>query len=589
MPTVETYGPRRNGVAPLPGARLTAAETETSQGAGLARAKAETRRAVAQVGEQVATLGVQMEARRQAEIRRQREEAKTQADQLAVIAAQNQMNAWRRTAMHDPENGALSKKGRDAFALPEQIEADFEKQAGEVMKGMATPEQRLAFERWLANERDSVNVSVMGHVQREMQVYAANEAKANIDNAVDLAITENMTDIRQGAVKLADAERNFRAIGPSLGLGPEQVDSQVRAMRTQAHQGTIAGMLARGRTQDARAYYEGVKEQVAAEQRDDIEKALKTGTVRKEAQQATERILTAGGTYEEQRAKAKEIADADVQDEVLQRIEHEHAVREAQQREAERETLRGVATTLERTKNIASIPPGVWSKLDPPQRSAFRNYVKDLIEQGDVKGDRRIWLREIEKANADPLKWAQEVNLESQIDKHSKTDFNDLVNLRQQILNGQRNKAQTVIDGFMSNTQVVNERLAVAGFDSNPKAGTPEAKARWDMLAEVDREVQRQQAQSGKKLSNEEIRQITDSMLIDVVTQKGEGIFSRALVPGHSASIYDQTQKRGAVLASIPADKRAQIEESLRKRKRDVTPESVVDLWLTYQRQQSGQ
>lgn len=591
MPQVRRYGARQGQTAALPGARISpeAGGTATAEGAGLAEQRGRTLQTLGRVGEEAAQLGVNLYARQQAEVRREAEEARQRAIQLQVIEGENQLATWERDRVHDPRSGALTVKGKEAMPLPEIIDAEFEKVAGETAKTMATPEARLAFERVIAQRRQALGLAIRRHVDREIQTYTANEVKARVDNGIDLAIRAGTTpdaqgrlDLRAAAVELRAAENAFKAQAPALGLGPEQVDEQLATIRTRVHEGIVNQLVAQGNMQAARAYFEEAGGAIDPERKDDIEKTLRAGTVKQQAQTETERILTAGGTLQEQRAKAKQIDDPDVQDEVLARIEHEAAVQQRQEAEDHRALLRGVADTLDRTRNVTAIPADQWARLDPSERSAFRSYVKQLVEKSDVDTDLRVYYGHLQAASRDPLKWAQETNLERQIDRLGKTEFKQLADLQHDILRGETKKAEQALTGYLTTNQVVTNAFAAQGFDTTPEPGTPEANRFYALQREIDRQVAAMKAATGKEPSTADVQRIADEILTNVTLQRGtwRGLFT-------SESFTDVQKRLGEVtIADMPAELRRQAEDSLRRNGQIVNDQTVLNLYRRYLLQQ---
>src|SRR5262245_1289091 len=112
MPQVPTLSGRTISRAGLPGARRTAAETATSQGAGLEQAKQETGRAISQLGDTVTRIGTQLYS----EIR---DKERKRADEVALLNASNQLDAFE-LGLNDPNGGAYHTRGKASFDLPEK-------------------------------------------------------------------------------------------------------------------------------------------------------------------------------------------------------------------------------------------------------------------------------------------------------------------------------------------------------------------------------------------------------------------------------------------------------------------------------------
>lgn len=595
MPVARKYGPRQVATAALPNAQLTpeGAATATSEGAPLAEARARRGAAIAQLGQGVAEIGIGLYERQQAEARRQAEEARQRAIQLNVIEGENQLAEWEKRRLDDPIKGALSVRGRDAMELPEKIDEEFNKVAGEVALMMGTPEAKLAFERITQNRRERIGKTIRGHVEREIQTFASNELQARIANGIDAAIRTATTPDATGRLDLRGAATEIRAVeaaidsqAKTLGLGPQQIDEQKKKMRSAVHEGVIAQLVADEKPDAARAYLAEARDDIDPERLDEVTKLVNTGSTRKAAQQETARILLEGGTLEEQRAKAKKIENPEVQDEVLARLEHENTVKERAKDEAQRARRQQAAQIVDKTKSIAAIPASIWSTFSDTEMSALRSYQKQLTEKGDVETDPAVYYTELLAARAKPLEWAQNTNLLKIIHKLGKTEFKQLADLQGDIIAGQVKKAEAAVNGYLSSNQVVQSAFGRAGIDTTPTPGTPEAERYFAIQRAVDERVAAWKvANGGKEPDRDVVQQIADDLLIDVVLQRGQWT---GIVPFTSTPFRDVTKKIGEVtIADMPANLRKQAEDALRRAGRPVTESELLRLYREYLIEQS--
>lgn len=109
------------------------------------------------------------------------------ANAVQVMNAQRQLSDWRLANIDDPQNGALAKRGKDAFGLPDSITADYDKTVGKIAEGLGNERQKLAFQKMANADRESVLRQVNRHVFGEMRSYAEMENKANVESALSAA------------------------------------------------------------------------------------------------------------------------------------------------------------------------------------------------------------------------------------------------------------------------------------------------------------------------------------------------------------------------------------------------------------------
>jgi hypothetical protein len=271
---------RRVAPTPLPGVRVTATETPESEGAGVSIARARKDQTISGVFAQGAQDATQM-------IRAEQDNA----NETALLKASNQLAAWKNTTLYDPQTGALTKKGEDAMPLPEQVSDSFNKQADTIAAGLGNNTQKAAFARMRAQEFQSVDLEVRRHVFGEMQEFKATELKSAIDNGTNEAI-RNANDPTLVGNSLAKVESQMRTNLPKLGVGPQQLDEQVRDVRSGVHVGVINQLLSQGDDVKAGQYFDEVKDQINGDALDGVTKAVDEGSLRGNAQRATDAIMS---------------------------------------------------------------------------------------------------------------------------------------------------------------------------------------------------------------------------------------------------------------------------------------------------------
>jgi hypothetical protein len=585
MPTVQKAA-RTQALTPLPAARRTAASTAIAEGAGLAEARAGVQTAVARVGATALELGGTLFYRQETENRRLAEEARQNAIDLEVIAAETRLAKAESEQVYG-EQGYLTRKGKDALPLPEESTAWYDKTAGEIETSLSTPEAKAKFARIRAQRSEQLDLTMRRHVSQEMKIYAAAEAQASVENSADLAIAKALDPTAAG-IELRRGERTIVTIGKQFGKPQEQIDAELQQYRGKVHLGIVDRMLANGQTTAAQIYFDEVKAagEIPGDAIGAVEKALKEGAVREQAQKETARIMAGPTTESAARDAAKKIADPDVQDDVLRRIEHEFAVQTRLEHDRTEATLRGVADILDKTPDISRIPPKIWSELTPAQRSSFRSYAKQIVEKGDVETNLLVYY-DIRRMAMSPDQKERDkfkrMNLTDSIHFLGKTEFKELTSLQAAVIEGDQKKIAALSDGYLTNQQVVDTALLGAGLDATPDPAKDPAKAAF--IAKFRFEVDRQVGALGKETpTNEDIQKIVDGLLTQVTTEKGtwQGFFT-------SAPYYDVTKRTVELLGEIPPDARKAIEEALRAKKLEVTTDAILERWRVRQAKERAQ
>lgn len=554
-------------VAPtaLPGVRATAAETPLSRGVGLDVARQRTSEAVGLFGQQLTQsagqLGVVMRQERD------------RADQVAALEYDNQLSQWENARLYAPETGALNLKGKAALDLPETVGNEFQDYAASVEAGLSTDRQKAAAARIRATRATNIDLTLRRHVYGEMQHYEAQELTSSIDNARNSAVN-NANDPRRVGEELNRATDAIRIHGPRMGLGPEQIQQQVEATQSSVHTSVVNQLLATDHVKAAQIYFDETRGQINGDKIAQIEKALRAGSETQQAQKQSDEIIAAGGTLNEQRTKARAIEDPAVRDQVMQRIEHEDAVNDKAQRDAESANLSAAFATVDKTGSIEGLTP--QQRVDLAQHMpALRNYANAIARGVPIETDLPTYYTLMTTAGNDPTEFAK-MNLLQWKDKLGETELKQLANLQLSIKAGNAKQADKDLAGFRTNTQILDDSLVHYGIDPKTKD-----KAEIDAIATLrrtlDLRLEHQQLGTGKKPTNEDIQLQLDQILS--VSKNTPGSWW-SIFPG-TASTWSGTRTGiFATVKDIPADYRRDVlERALRDSGRPVTDQTVLDLY----------
>jgi hypothetical protein len=582
MPTVRR-AEQTVDVSALPRARKSAARTAESEGAGTALAQGRAQAAghlttatkhegLSKVGDQVTRMGVAM-------FRDLQEKEREKAHKTALLAASNKLSDWQNARLFDPKTGAFTKKGEAALTLPEDIRTEFDKVAGDIEASLSTDEQRLAFANVRSQEWQSVDLQVRRHTFGEMQTYRQGELAAHITNTSDAAI-RSANDPKLVQVELHKAVTAIRTNGPGMGLGPEQVDAQVKAVQSKVHVGVIGNLLASDQDQAATAYFEATKGQIGGEHLDGVTKALEEGGLRSESQKLADTIGREGGTLAQQRAKAAAITNAKLRDAVEQRIEHNAVIREREQREAEEASQRSGYDLIDQTHDVTKIPAAQWASYDGATRSAMIHYATLRAKGAPIETDDPSYYRLMQTAADDPAAFAS-TNLMAYRPYLDDGDFKQIVNLQLAIKKGDRAKADVDLAGFRTKGEILENTLTQYGINPKAKPESAEGKAIAQLQRMLDRRVEAAQ-QRGQKVTNVEIQQTLDGLLSQGVDLPGSWWNAW---PGGRPGPWGSERKRliDLSISDVPPATRKDIEQRMRARGRPVTDATVLETYLQMQ------
>ncbi|HMJ04574.1 MAG TPA: hypothetical protein VK506_16650 [Conexibacter sp.] len=575
MPLVERYGGRKVTDRALPGARRTAAETDTSTGANYQRTRGAAAEAAGNAfGGTLERIGV-------AEYARIQQAERDRADDVALLEAENSLARFEQKALYDPQTGALGVKGKAAMDLPNQIDEAYTTHAGDIEKGLHTDRQREAFAKVKAQHYQNITATVQRHVFGQMQEYEAGELKAYVENKQSLAVA-NAQDPRRVQIELHSAIDALTKSAPRLGLGPEQLQAQIENVQSATHVGVINELLASGSTKSARIYFEEARGQISGDAIARVEAALKEGTTRQAAQEATDKIVAKGGTLTEQRAAAKAIEDPDVRQATLQAIEHEHDVKRAVEAEDNKARVQAAYNLVDKTHDVRSIAPADWAALDGGTKNAIRDYVAQLAKGTPRTTDVETFYGLMSKAGDDPESFAKEnlLKYKAQLDD---ADFQQLTSLQLSLKKGERTADNDRLEGVRTNKEIIDGTLAQYGYQTTESKQKPaEKRAIAELQRMLDRRVEQASALlKGKKPTNTEIQQMLDGILAAKRPGKGYNFYN--ILP--FGQPFQNPDRRLIDLGpeDIPAIDRQQIESQLRHDGMPVTDETVLDAYIEHE------
>lgn len=587
MPTVQRYGPLRVATNRLPGARKTAAQTDVSTGAGLHAAEAAAARRVGQAEEEklgaigrfgatVANVGGALFAE-EMDVRR---EERKRADQVKALEWRNALDTWQNENLYGPA-GALTKKGKDAQGLPETVGGAFDAYAGDLAKTLGNEEQRLAFAKDAQAYRLQLDGTLYRHVYQQQQTYEASELEAHTANRLQ-AVVATSGDPRSVGIQIDAGVRALEASLPRLGAGPEGVQQQVRAFRSQALEGAIMQQLAEGHAKAAASYFEEAQGLETFDEKaiTRITNALKVGEVRGEAQQATAKILVEGGTLSEQRAKAKTINDPEVQDAVLQRLEHEAAVKEAAERDQHQQLVTEAYAAVDAMHNVDRLPPATIAALGS-SLPALREYAAKRARGEPLTTDWTVYAAHLKLAGDDPAAFAK-ADIAGLRGALEDTEYKELLRLQLAVKGGDRKTTDAILEGPFTVNQIIDTTLTQYGLNPHAKPGTPEAKAVAELQRMLSRRVaaaQQPDPKTGKpvKVTDTEIQATLDELLGQTESVPGSWW---NFWPGGKAVRDTQRRLIDTTIGDIPAGDRQAIEYKLRLRGLPITDATILDTYI---------
>ena len=301
-----------------------------------------------------------------------------EADNLALQDADAQLGAQENRLLFDPQSGAFTKRGKNAFGVIDQVDHDYRNVTSRISRGLANDRQRQAFQRRVESRRNSINRALQRHVFSETVKYDRSVLETLIDTEQEAASKGDFDRVMAGIRRQREAieqhaERN--------GLPKQWVTLRTQEAVSATHLKVIGGLLAEGNDEAAQVYFEFNENQILSEDAERVKPDLQEGNIRGESQRRTDEIMAKAETESRALAAARKITDPEMRDMVVNRVKSRfQEVRAADARRNE-QAFEGSVDIVDNAFNKGIVEPGdtardlihpsIWNELDDRQKSSL--------------------------------------------------------------------------------------------------------------------------------------------------------------------------------------------------------------------------
>lgn len=254
MPTVPLTRGREIQQAGLPNARVSVDAPTSAFGGGPG---------VEQVAQGVSQLTKAASQIAQAE--------QEKANQMRMLEERRAMNEWETTNIYDPKTGASSRRGKNAFGIPDDLKSSFDAFIADREKGLSNDEQRLAFRQLSGSRWESVSKWAQTHVAQESE----RAEKLEYDASLESSKERGSTDPRNAPLEVGFLRQQVMQRAKKEGWGKEQIHQAVQKEESDLHGRAVKKMLAEGQDSTARHYFDGVKPRLDPDKATEIENWLR--------------------------------------------------------------------------------------------------------------------------------------------------------------------------------------------------------------------------------------------------------------------------------------------------------------------------
>ena len=479
-------------------------------------------------------------------------------DANAVFAARRKLDEWERAAIYDPEKGAITKTGKDAFGLPDAMAQSFDKTAGQISEGLTTERQRKAFNDLALSRRTQVLDWTSRHETQQRESYQATEFKADLasmqERAALLATTPN-DGTPEGVAAQASRVRGEIDVGQSRivgfmrgkGMPAESIAMAVKDFSSKTHSAAVGALIAANDTAGAQAY---LKANEGAMELGDVQR-LKSGmqeaVTRGKAQAFGDEADKAGWTLAQSLEQARSRFTGHDETAAVSEVKTRYAEREAMKAQAAKQVSTDAWSVLMERGTMSAIPAqqmALLRKTAPEEERQMRDWLeaKWRRAKADAEGAKSenwgAFMALADLANDDPEKFLDPQTLLRAEPNLSKGQMSALVSMRTSMNKGDL-KAQNVLKVSRDVEANIMADLKAAGIDTTPKDGDKKAAETLQQFrGELRMALDAAQQEKGRALNPQEAQAVGLSM-VRVGIEQGSGIFG-----------FFQTKKRGYEIAS---------------------------------------
>jgi hypothetical protein len=496
------------------------------------------------------------------------------ADDLAIKEAETVAATRRNERMWNPESGAFTKRGKDAFGVINEVGEAYEKDLDEIEKGLMNSEQKTLFRQIRMRQAGELNTALQRHTFEETRRYADEVTQSGLVNAQTDAVL-NFHNPGKVAESLKTQRTLIESHAEDYGKGKEWIQENLSNSISQTHAGVINRMLANGQDESAEEYFKTVKEQITNK---DLlvkaEQALAEGSREGQSFRIVDEYRKKGMSLTQMMKESRGIEDTKLRQAVNERAKSEFALSELAENDRNEQIYLKATNIIESGGSYDMIPPNERAQMPLQMRENLKNYWAKKAEGKQVVTDLSKY-QEVKRMLTDPSRRdeALKYNLLQHINDIERPRLTQLIDEQAGLRKGDE-KTMKVLDGYRTENQVVEAVMEQAfGTDVRAKAGTEKAKRIERARDSVDKAVENFAREHKRRPTNEELRKLANGQMLEVVTD--------------TSWIFGDTKKRRFELEpgeefefEIPKADRDQIIKELNKRNRPVSDEEVLKWYL---------
>jgi hypothetical protein len=501
---------------------------------------------------------------------------KNDIDEVAALSAVNEMKRFKTERLWNTKDGALYTQGQNAFGVLEKYAPEFDKYGADAEKNLANENQRQIYRKYFSEERSDLDKVLSQHTFKEGDKFEDEQTSALISNYRNDAIL-NYTDPNKVRAALLGQEREITNHAKRRGLPGEWVKQKLLDAESKTHSGVIQGYLRGDDDITAKKYFDANADGFSADDKLAISKDIEESSLRRESQRQSDRIFAQNmDSMPGAVSEAKKIKDPKLRDEVLKRVQDNFAIKDKAEREDNERLHVAALNQIDQTKgDIAFEKINGWQRFSASDRASLERYARDKKVGVEPKTNWASYYDLMQLAqNPDVKEEFLQTNLMKYRADLADSEFKQLVGLQAGLRKGD-SKSQKTLDGYRTDSAIVNDALAAAGFQTGRDAGTSDKESVAKFRRMVDDQIILEQDRTGKKVNNQDVQRIVDALMI-----KGKVKGSGWLWDDKKRAFELSAQEADKFLPEVPEEEKALIVDALKRNNKPVTDENIVKYFI---------
>lgn len=458
------------------------------------------------------------------------------------------------------EKQGYSRKQRNAINVEAELADNYNKKIKEIEDGLSNDNQKEMFRQKAQNGLLGFRHKMARHELGERNKYdnelinaaVTNYRQSGIENFHDPALV--FESIKNQKDAIADyAERNGESAA-TLKLKMQEVENST-------HAGVISRMIDSNQDLRAKGYFEAIKENLDGTTAGKLQKLIDEGSFRGEAQRSTDSLIEKFGDGAEALARARDIKDPKLRDEVVGRIKQRNSENQLMERQLREDTFdEGMSILANNGYDYDLLPQEKLAVLTQKERDALKEYGRKKRQGQDVKTNWDLYYKLY-----DEPKTLANIRLNEYKHQLGDAEFKELVKLQQKSRRGGGSDLSE-LEQIETKNQILKSYMPLAGVVTDKNATKEDREKEIKFRRFAQDELQRKQTELGRELTNNEFRETLDKLTLEVVTD--EGFIWDTKKPLFDVSMED-----------VPSKEREKIIEALTKRNISPTEDNIVTLY----------